>query len=354
MSKKLIALLLAISTMLLGVAALPIASAEDGQPTMGPGPWQGMGGAGPATFMVPLSGDQVRPEPVDTNATGAAVFWADENLTQICYAIALTGLEPTQAQVRWIQEEGSETGEVVLTLYPKEDAELISHEGVMNGTLVIGSFTQEELEGPLAGQSMISLLSAAQTGNVYVQVNSEQHPQGELRGDLAPRLDSMMMLQGLMGMGPRQNASTAHEWPLSIAAIITDGEMDERFGLAVLWPEKGGQEMSYMVLLSNVTNVTRVAIMSDDTALAELYPGAYINAQVMGEKEGFLAVGNLSSQDLQGDLAGMSPDALIQRVESGEVRIVVTAEEGPDLSSRLQVIRNACPDLVELVRNGSA
>lgn len=47
-----------------------------------------------------------------------------------------------------------------------------------------GMITQEDLVGPLAGQTLGTLINEIISGNIYINVHTVQHPNGEIRGQL--------------------------------------------------------------------------------------------------------------------------------------------------------------------------
>jgi hypothetical protein len=74
-------------------------------------------------------------------------------------------------------------GPVVVWLYPSTPpAQLIP--GRSSGVLATGTFTAENLVGPLAGQSLDALLDAFLGGDLYVNVHTSQYPPGEVRGQI--------------------------------------------------------------------------------------------------------------------------------------------------------------------------
>jgi hypothetical protein len=73
---------------------------------------------------------------------------------------------------------GSE-GPVIAPLYlgPK-------HSGEFTGLLAEGTITAKDLRGPLAGKRLDDLISLIRSGDVYVNVHTDQHPAGEISGTL--------------------------------------------------------------------------------------------------------------------------------------------------------------------------
>jgi hypothetical protein len=54
--------------------------------------------------------------------------------------------------------------------------------GPINGTLTSGNFTTADLVGPLQGKKMIDLLKMISDGEVYINVQTQAFPLGELNG----------------------------------------------------------------------------------------------------------------------------------------------------------------------------
>ncbi len=56
--------------------------------------------------------------------------------------------------------------------------------GSFSGMLASGTITSKDLTGPLAGKSIDDLVALIDSGDVYVNVHTNQHPAGEIRGYL--------------------------------------------------------------------------------------------------------------------------------------------------------------------------
>jgi len=77
-----------------------------------------------------------------------------------------------------------ETGPVVANLLPA-DFDPTNRRQVRKLSRVLSGFiTADDLVGPLAGQSIASLADAIQSGNIYVNIHTEQNPSGEIRGQV--------------------------------------------------------------------------------------------------------------------------------------------------------------------------
>ncbi|CAH2030948.1 CHRD domain-containing protein [Trichlorobacter ammonificans] len=56
--------------------------------------------------------------------------------------------------------------------------------GMFSGVLAEGTITARELSGEFAGKTLDELLQLITTGNAYVNVHTDAHPGGEIRGQL--------------------------------------------------------------------------------------------------------------------------------------------------------------------------
>jgi hypothetical protein len=141
------------------------------------------------TFFANLSGKDEAP-PTESSATGWAKFQTDENGTQLSYWVNITGLkEITGAHV--YNGSAEENGDVVVTLSKEKSAD----DGD-NATLsLIGNITKDDLQGPLEGKEIDSLVSLMSDGKAYVNVHTNEFQNGAIRGQIAsglPPMDSSM------------------------------------------------------------------------------------------------------------------------------------------------------------------
>jgi hypothetical protein len=56
--------------------------------------------------------------------------------------------------------------------------------GPVTGDLTEGSITSASLVGPLQGKQLSDLIALMQNGQAYVNVHTEQNPNGEIRGTI--------------------------------------------------------------------------------------------------------------------------------------------------------------------------
>ncbi|MGZ5511436.1 MAG: CHRD domain-containing protein, partial [Nitrososphaeraceae archaeon] len=116
--------------------------------------------------------------PVDTKATGSAEFTAP-HFDNIGYKVNVSKIDKVTAAHIHSGKTG-ENGPIVVTLFKTESPSSES----MNGILTSGNITNADLEGPMAGKTLIDLNKAMELGETYVNVHTEEHPNGEIRGQI--------------------------------------------------------------------------------------------------------------------------------------------------------------------------
>jgi hypothetical protein len=124
----------------------------------------------PQTIVMNLSGSEEVP-PVQTTATGVAVFTPGAD--SIAYSVNATNIEGVTAGHIHLGAKG-ENGPIVVTLF--------NYDTPMNEVSENGTITADELEGPLAGKQLTDLATAGGNGTLYVNIHTEQNPNGEIRG----------------------------------------------------------------------------------------------------------------------------------------------------------------------------
>jgi hypothetical protein len=125
----------------------------------------------PMTITVNLTGSEEVP-PVQTEATGIAEF-TPMGMDSIAYSINATNIEGATAGHVHLGAKG-ENGPVVVTLF--------KYDTPMNQVSENGTITADKLEGPMAGKQISDLAAAGGNGTLYVNVHTEQNPNGEIRG----------------------------------------------------------------------------------------------------------------------------------------------------------------------------
>ena len=128
-------------------------------------------------FSAMLSGGEEVP-PVDTAATGVASFTV-EGGESIEYDVNVTGMDKVTAAHIHSAPKG-ENGEVVVTLFKAD-----SPTSEISGSLANGTITNSTLEGDMQGLAVIDLIKAMERGETYVNVHTEENPNGEIRGQIS-------------------------------------------------------------------------------------------------------------------------------------------------------------------------
>jgi hypothetical protein len=125
---------------------------------------------GPQKIIMNLSGSEEVP-PVQTEATGVAEFTPGED--SVAYSINTTNIEGVTAGHIHLGKQG-ENGPIIVTLF--------NYDSPMNQVSESGTFTADKLEGPLAGKELSDLAIAGANGTLYVNIHTQQNPNGEIRG----------------------------------------------------------------------------------------------------------------------------------------------------------------------------
>ena len=137
---------------------------------------------GPPKFTINLTGSEEVP-PVQTNATGTAEISAfDISSDSISYGINATNIPGVTAGHTHLGKQG-ENGPIVVTFFNYSIPKPIDE--VMEG----GTITADRLEGPLKGKPLSELAVAGANGSLYINIHTEQYPNGEIRGQIANPAD---------------------------------------------------------------------------------------------------------------------------------------------------------------------
>jgi hypothetical protein len=128
-------------------------------------------------FRAKLEGDKEIP-PVQSKATAVAKFKVKGDT--ITYDINVTGLaDATGAKIH--KGSSSKVGDAIVDLL-----KIGNSSKTPTGMIIKGKFNASSIEGPLAGNTS-SLLSVLRTNNTYVQIQTTDHPDGEIRGQIKTR-----------------------------------------------------------------------------------------------------------------------------------------------------------------------
>ena len=125
-------------------------------------------------FKAKLSGQDEVP-PVQTTASG--MVWFKPMQDKVWFKVNVTDMQGvTKAHIH--TGKVGANGPVVVTLYKSDTPQSI------NGKLSYGNITSNLLEGPMKGKQISDLVTAMSNGSTYVNVHTEKHPNGEIRGQI--------------------------------------------------------------------------------------------------------------------------------------------------------------------------
>ena len=125
-------------------------------------------------FTAQLSGDQQAP-PVQTSATGSA--WFKPMQDGVSFEVNVSDIQGvTMAHIH--SGKLGENGPPIVPLFKSDPI------GQMSGILTKGNATADTFQGPMAGKPLSDLITAMQNGQTYVNIHTEQHPMGEIRGQI--------------------------------------------------------------------------------------------------------------------------------------------------------------------------
>jgi hypothetical protein len=137
-------------------------------------------------FVTELTGFEEVPPVNNTSAIGVAEFKLGQD--NIMYTVNVTDIENVTAAHIHSGQVG-ENGPIVITLF-KEDTPTTA---MTTGVLSEGNITATNLEGPMAGQLLSNLISAMRNDQTYVNVHTQQNPNGEIRGQILNGTSAMMI-----------------------------------------------------------------------------------------------------------------------------------------------------------------
>ena len=137
-------------------------------------------------FITELTGFEEVPPVNNTSAIGVAEFKLGQD--NIMYIVNVTDIENVTAAHIHSGQVG-ENGPIVVTLF-KEDTPTTA---MTTGVLSEGNITATNLEGPMAGKLLSNLTSAMQNDQTYVNVHTQQNPNGEIRGQILNGTSAMMI-----------------------------------------------------------------------------------------------------------------------------------------------------------------
>jgi hypothetical protein len=126
-----------------------------------------------------LDGQAVVP-PVNTAGTGTSEFTLGSDGKSLNYEMYVTNIEDIILAQIYQGQEG-ENGSAVSTLIRFKE---LTPTGPVNGLLTQGVITADELLGPLSGKQISDLTELIEDNNAYMEVQTTEYPNGEIRGQI--------------------------------------------------------------------------------------------------------------------------------------------------------------------------
>ncbi len=119
--------------------------------------------------------------PTNTKATGTVDFVIHSNGKIMSYNVNINNIDKvTIANIH--QGKKGENGPIVVTLIRFKT---LTPTGLVNGQLAQGNITSIDLKGPLKGMQISDLTKLIEDSNAYVNIQTKQYPDGEIRGQIS-------------------------------------------------------------------------------------------------------------------------------------------------------------------------
>ncbi len=129
------------------------------------------------SFHAKLSGHEEVPG-IKTKAGGEVEFRLGKDGKELAYKLTVKDMENvTAAHIH--EGKRGKSGPPVVSLFagPKK-------EGKFSGVLAEGTITEKDLMGDLQGKPLAGLIKLFKSGGAYVNVHTDSHPDGEVRGQV--------------------------------------------------------------------------------------------------------------------------------------------------------------------------
>jgi sugar lactone lactonase YvrE len=126
-----------------------------------------------------MSGDEIVP-PIETDVVGQMSITVPQSEDMIDYKINITGTSNITSAYIQLGKSG-ENGDVVADLLNDSKKNKMKSQP---GIVIRGEIVDSELIGPLANNTLKDLIFAMSDGDTYVNVNTPNHTNGEIRGQV--------------------------------------------------------------------------------------------------------------------------------------------------------------------------
>jgi hypothetical protein len=102
--------------------------------------------------------------------------------TKLNYVLTVKNIENAMMAHIHLGAKG-QSGPAAAWLYPKTPPP-VTKRGRFSGVLAKGALTAKDLQGSLKGKPLAALVAEIAKGNAYVNVHTDKHPDGEIRGQI--------------------------------------------------------------------------------------------------------------------------------------------------------------------------
>lgn len=132
-------------------------------------------------FVTQLSGDS-EVNKKDTDARGTMKMRFRDNEDRMEFALEVENIRDVKAAHLHLGKAGM-NGPVIAWVFPSSPPERLIV-GEFDGVLGRGDIRSGDLVGPMSGKSLEDLANEIKNGNVFVNVHTNNNPDGEIRGQL--------------------------------------------------------------------------------------------------------------------------------------------------------------------------
>ncbi|MCX7732515.1 MAG: CHRD domain-containing protein [candidate division WOR-3 bacterium] len=136
-----------------------------------------------ASYSAQLTGNQAVP-PTTSSATGDAVFTPNRDNTELKCKVTVNNLyNDGLLQVALYLGKPGEPAQPDMKVAVLPVTRSLKR-GIYNGVLSQTTLTDADLQGPLAGHKIETLIFAMSMGKIFVNISSGSYPEGEIRGQI--------------------------------------------------------------------------------------------------------------------------------------------------------------------------
>ncbi|MEN9978771.1 MAG: CHRD domain-containing protein [candidate division WOR-3 bacterium] len=136
-----------------------------------------------ASYSAQLTGNQAVP-PTTSSASGDAVFTPNRDNTELRCRVTVNNLynDGLLEAALYLGKPGEPAQpDMKVAVLPITRS---LKRGIYNGILSQTTLTDADLQGPLAGHKVETLIFAMSIGKVFINISSGSYPEGEIRGQI--------------------------------------------------------------------------------------------------------------------------------------------------------------------------